>query len=621
MVAARRAAGFPGALARVSLAAAAAALVGFAVSWLLGAGAGLSALTAGIAGALAAGPVGAARDPLGRGRALGGISWLRIAAGLVGVSVVGFFLRASGAGFAALALLGGFAAAAIARVGLGRVGWPREGGAALEPELAQALAVLDAGPEHAPAALALLRERLAAADDPLAARALVLALRGRADAQVALAEMLAEATRAQRRETAIAAWRELTRLGAAPRASAELRTLAGWLRAAGAPGEARAAALASLAGASADEAARLAREARRADPVLAQRAAECALAAGAPGEAERRALEEIRAQAGKDARAAGVVALDAQAEATFEARRDARELASPSPTPDVSELAGDAGALRLDEPGEAGAPGDEGREPGPPEEPGSRLERRALESSEAEPIPTPDLSDPEKLGEDALLEALHQALTAEGGEPGSNDARAAADLEAPGGRGPGTRRLSHEDEPAREAASHAPAPRAEDFAFGAPDDEGDAPPQSPLRLLKVSAAKPLRLARDAIVLEIEGRGRAKLGYERIDAVAAAGVKGLSASGKAVLLIDLAIGFARGEGPLRVVRLRADGFDPRELLAGYASPLVALRALVAELRARTRAAALPREVDASAPFRIYADLASYEREAFGAERKS
>jgi hypothetical protein len=352
--------------------------------------------------------------------------------------------------------------------------------------------------------------------------------------------------------------------------------------------------------------------------VLAQRAAERALAAGALGEPERRALEEIRAQAGKDARAAGVVALDAQAEATFEARRGARELAPP----DVSELAGDEVALRLDEPREAGAPEDEGQESSPPEDsPGSLFEPGALELSEAEPIPTPELPDPATLGEDALLEALHQALTAEGGELCPDDAPAAAYLEAPGGRGAGTHWLPYEDEPAREAPSHAPAPRAEDFAFGAPDDERDARAEAPLRLLKVSPAKPLRLARDAIVLEIEGRGRAKLGYERIDAVAAAGVKGLSASGKAVLLIDLAIGFARGEGPLRVVRLRADGFDPRELLAGHASPLAALRALVAELRTRTRAAALPREVEASAPFRIYADLASYEREAFGAERKS
>ena len=50
-----------------------------------------------------------------------------------------------------------------------------------------------------------------------------------------------------------------------------------------------------------------------------------------------------------------------------------------------------------------------------------------------------------------------------------------------------------------------------------------------------------------------------------------------------------------------------------------SPLVALRRFIAELRARTRATPLPAESEASAPFRIFADLASYEREVLGGER--
>jgi hypothetical protein len=168
-----------------------------------------------------------------------------------------------------------------------------------------------------------------------------------------------------------------------------------------------------------------------------------------------------------------------------------------------------------------------------------------------------------------------------------------------------------------------PAPRADDFAFGEADEElfEELKPEvePPPRPLRVNEAQPERLAEDAIVLDIAGRGRAKLAYSKIDAVAAAGVKGLSASGKAVLLIDLAIGYAAGEGEMRVVRLRADAFDPRTLVEGQASPLGALRALVATLRARTRGAALPREHDANAPFKIYADLASYEREALGAVR--
>ena len=49
-------------------------------------------------------------------------------------------------------------------------------------------------------------------------------------------------------------------------------------------------------------------------------------------------------------------------------------------------------------------------------------------------------------------------------------------------------------------------------------------------------------------------------------------------------------------------------------------MTALRKLIAELRARTRAIALPRDAEANAPFRIYADLASYEREVLGGVRE-
>jgi hypothetical protein len=139
----------------------------------------------------------------------------------------------------------------------------------------------------------------------------------------------------------------------------------------------------------------------------------------------------------------------------------------------------------------------------------------------------------------------------------------------------------------------------------------------PLRPLRVRHATPLGFGAEALVIEAPGRGRAKLAYDEIDAVAAVGVKGLSHSGKAVLLVDLAIGFTAGDGELRVVRLRADGFDPRTLVAGHTSPLAALRAFVAELRARSRALALPREQEPNAPFRIFADLARYEREVLGA----
>jgi hypothetical protein len=175
-------------------------------------------------------------------------------------------------------------------------------------------------------------------------------------------------------------------------------------------------------------------------------------------------------------------------------------------------------------------------------------------------------------------------------------------------------------------AASPPPPTAQDFALGDAaedlfEDEKPEPAPPRLRPLRITSAKPLRLDADAIALDIDGRGRGKLSFTKVDAVAAAGVKGLTKSGKAVLFIDLVLGFAAAGGELRVVRLRADAFDPRTLVADEKSPLVALRKLIAELRTRTRAIALPRDVEANAPFRIYADLASYEREVLGGRRPS
>jgi hypothetical protein len=254
----------------------------------------------------------------------------------------------------------------------------------------------------------------------------------------------------------------------------------------------------------------------------------------------------------------------------------------------------------------------------------------------------PEPQDPPSGADDALLDALHEALVGdaelarEGVSAEAADSAIAAAGESPlatsalaeatpPGEATGPRALHAKPaDPARLIATppSRPAPRAEDFAFGEAGDEcpgeekGD-PAQAALRPLRVSSATPQRFGSEALVLQLEGRGRAKLAYAKVDAVAAAGVKRMSESGKPVLLIDLVIGSATGAGELRVVRLRADGFDPRRLVPGHTSPLVALRAFVAELRARTRATALPAPGEPSAPFRIYPDLATYEREVLGA----
>lgn len=590
---------------------------------------GLSAATAGILGAFAVRPDDVTRDPLAASAAKPHRSPIRVAAILGAiVCIVSAAIGINAPSFAPLAQLAGFAAGAVAMFAFVRVGWVRgPADAKLAPELAQALGLLQAG--DAPAAIERVRARLdAGVDDPLAARALGLVLRGRSDAPEALSSALRRAIERNQRGAARALWAELSEIGAVPRdASTTLRTLASWLRGAGAQGQARAAAIASLDGADAAAITLLAKEARRADPVVALRAAERALALTTLSELERKALLELYAQARKDAQNAGVIVLDREREAAAKAQRAA-------PTPRLSEPARRQEAPDCSSAEEAPAPAAE-------EHDRAFFERDAIDLTAAEPeaLGLPDL---ELEGDAALLDALHDALSEDGAELSAADAH---DGSSPrGSRGI----ASHEDE-ARDTAGQlassepkertvvrfAEPPPARSDASGLSPDEfvfGDAadalfdaaekrePQASPLRPLRVNAATPERLEADAAVLEIEGRGRAQLAYAKIDAIAAAGVRGLSSNGKVVLLIDLVIGIGRGEGELRVVRLRADAFDPRTLVEGHTSPLAALRALVAELRTRTRAIPLPRESEAGAPFRIYADLATYEREVLGAERK-
>jgi membrane associated rhomboid family serine protease len=640
---------------------------------------GLSAATAALFGALAISPGDVATDPLALGPTQRKRSSLRSAA------IAGALACAAAAGvgvsapsFAPAAQLGGFALGALAMFGFARAGFvvdPAE--AKLAPPLERALALLRAG--DATGALAALRAHLeGGADDALAVRALGLAVRGRGDAPEALARALLGAISRKQRGVAIAAWRELAAIGARPRdASAALRTLSAWLRAAGAVGEARAAAIASLEGADPALVIQQAKEARRGDPVFALRAAECALAAPTLSALERKAMQELLAQAQRDAQGAGVIVLDAAREAEAAATRRA---AAPPPAerpprhaPSQALEPSDDGAMRADD-GALDLDALVGADPEPPATPELTEPEPQLASadSEAEP-PDPQaqneaffergavdltdpgleasaLPDPAVAGEGALLDALHEALASDGAELGAElvadeplgmetlAAEEAPDLhddgEAPVELAPPRVPLAEPaPPPAPRAAAPAklplapaaaPAPSADDFAFGeAADalyaDEKPEPAPPPLRALHVSAAVPERFGSEALVLAIEGRGRAKLAYGKIDAVAAAGVRGLSQNGKAVLLIDLVIGFTANGGELRVVRLRADAFDPRSLTPGHTSPLAALRAVVAELRARTRAVALPPESAPNAPFRIYADLASYEREALGAER--
>jgi hypothetical protein len=166
-------------------------------------------------------------------------------------------------------------------------------------------------------------------------------------------------------------------------------------------------------------------------------------------------------------------------------------------------------------------------------------------------------------------------------------------------------------------------PAADRFEFFETEDGDLSEKEEPLpevrRTLRVFESVPRKLDEEALWLEVEGKGRTRLPLSRVEAVAAAGVHGMSR--KAVILIDLALDWTAGaEKPLSVLRLRSDRYDPRGLVGIQDSPLKAISQLASALITRARAIPLPDAGSARGePFRVFRDLALYEEQVLGAER--
>ena len=113
------------------------------------------------------------------------------------------------------------------------------------------------------------------------------------------------------------------------------------------------------------------------------------------------------------------------------------------------------------------------------------------------------------------------------------------------------------------------------------------------------------------------RGKASLGLDRVDAIAVAGVRGLKA--KPIVLIDLITNWTSDSSqPLKIVRLRSDRFDPRNLVDATGTGLAALKAWIALLLEESGAMPLPDAASAAGqPFQMQPDLETYEREILGA----
>jgi hypothetical protein len=85
--------------------------------------------------------------------------------------------------------------------------------------------------------------------------------------------------------------------------------------------------------------------------------------------------------------------------------------------------------------------------------------------------------------------------------------------------------------------------------------------------------------------------------------------------KPVLILDLLANWRSvDEELLRVVRIRSDAFDPRELMEGESSALAAFRRLVVTVLEATGGDILPdRDSVLGGAFRSFVDLEGYERD--------
>jgi membrane associated rhomboid family serine protease len=170
------------------------------------------------------------------------------------------------------------------------------------------------------------------------------------------------------------------------------------------------------------------------------------------------------------------------------------------------------------------------------------------------------------------------------------------------------------DEPLPVSAPPAPViatPLAENYAtvvFAAPPAS-----RSDSATVKITPAQPVALDVAGLRVRLEGGAPSLIEWTHIQAVGVGLVSGLGPN--PLVVIDLALNWADAlEGGLEVTRLRSDGFRARQLVTGTENALDALRALLAELLARSGAVPLPDAAGAHGlPFREYASPEVYQSE--------
>jgi hypothetical protein len=183
-----------------------------------------------------------------------------------------------------------------------------------------------------------------------------------------------------------------------------------------------------------------------------------------------------------------------------------------------------------------------------------------------------------------------------------------ADVEAESGSFEPVAMVSDEDlmAPEEAAASVDAAVRGDEPAGPAPIELEESN-----RELECLIGVPYGVDAQGVIIELEAGLKKRVPYKSIEAVAVSAVDGLGE--QAVMVVDLVLNWVSLTGePLRLIRLRTDRFDPRQLVPDAADPLQALRALVVRLLDETDALPLPdRQSAVGTPFAAFDSLADYE----------
>lgn len=133
------------------------------------------------------------------------------------------------------------------------------------------------------------------------------------------------------------------------------------------------------------------------------------------------------------------------------------------------------------------------------------------------------------------------------------------------------------------------------------------------RTLRVVPARPLEIDDRGLVVEVEGDKKRRVDFAKVDAISVVAVHGLGR--KPVILMDLILNWsATSDAELKLVRLRADRFDPRRLVSGSDTPLEALRLFADYLLGTARAIPLPDlQAARGRPFAVLESVEAYHRD--------